>query len=84
MSSTAPRPIPAGLPLVRATLGFAPAVPPPCTHSHPVHQVVELESMTKTLHVSPLHRYRAWTFNGTVRAARTVSLQAGGPFCMHE
>ncbi|PRW57688.1 Copper-containing nitrite reductase [Chlorella sorokiniana] len=55
-----------GLPLVRAQLGFAPAVPPPCTHKHPVHVVAELESVTKTLHISPLHKYHCWTFNGTV------------------
>lgn len=50
-----------------AQLAFAPAVPPPCSHKHPVHMIAELESVTRTLHISPLHKYRAWTFNGTVR-----------------
>ena len=61
-----PQLLPAGLPLVHAQLAFAPAVPPPCTHKHPVHMVAELESVTRTLHISPLHKYRAWTFNGSV------------------
>lgn len=67
-----------GLPLVMAAVSAAPAVPPPCTHKHPVHAVVELESVTRTLRISPLHKYCAWTFNGTVRV-RAARLRARPP-----
>ncbi len=69
----------------RAQLAFAPAVPPPCTHKHPVHMVAELQSVTRTLHISPLHKYHCWTFNGTVGRGRGEAVgwwcwwDVGGP-----
>jgi hypothetical protein len=47
----------AGLPVEAAAKFKAPAVPPPCSRDHAVHAVLELETTTKTLPVSPLHRY---------------------------
>lgn len=63
-STAALRHNPAGLPVEAAAKFKAPAVPPPCSRDHAVHAVLELETTTKTLPVSPLHRYTWWTFDG--------------------
>lgn len=56
-----------GLPILDAQMSAAPAAPPPCARDRPAHIVAELQSITRTLQISGLHKYRAWTFNGTVR-----------------
>lgn len=55
-----------GLPLLPAAKTVPPAVPPPCTHTGPVHWVLHLESTTRVLPVSPMYKYEWWTFDGTV------------------
>jgi nitrite reductase (NO-forming) len=56
----------AGLPVISAPKSKAPAVPPPCNRDYAVHAVLELETTTVTLPVSPLHKYTWWTFDGSV------------------
>jgi nitrite reductase (NO-forming) len=57
---------PAGLPVISAPKSKVPAVPPPCNRDYAVHAVLDLETTTVTMPVSPLHKYTWWTFDGSV------------------
>ncbi|WIA29724.1 hypothetical protein OEZ86_012204 [Tetradesmus obliquus] len=57
---------PAGLPVVPALKARAPAVPRAAARDHPVQAVLQIETSTATMPVSPLHKYTWWTFDGTV------------------
>jgi copper-containing nitrite reductase len=54
----------------KATLTFAPEVPPPITRTTPARVIAHLESVQKTVEIAPGQKYTLWTFNG----------QAPGPF----
>lgn len=53
-------------PVEDGVLAFAPDVPPPILRRHSARVRYKMQSTTKTISVSPLYKYEAWTFGDTV------------------
>jgi len=59
-----------GLPVLPATITFAPAVPPPLKRRHPAIVQVDMNTTVEKQPLSSTQKYEFWTFNG----------QTPGPF----
>ena len=53
-----------GLPVLPATLTFAPAVPPPLKRRHPAIVQVDMNTTVEKQPLSSTQKYEFWTFNG--------------------
>jgi copper-containing nitrite reductase len=54
------------LPVEDGILTMAPEVPPPIHRRHAARVKYEIETTVKTIQVSPLYKYEAWTFGDTL------------------
>lgn len=54
------------LPIINASLTFAPNVPPPVNRNYPVQLRVEMNTTIEVQPVSLTHKYEFWTFNRKV------------------